>query len=87
MIAYRDIRSIHLEISSLCNANCPLCPRNFHGYPMNGGYPEVNMTLKQAKKIFHPKFITLLNHLLVTGNFGDIVMNPEGPAMLENSQL
>ena len=83
MIAYQDIRSIHLEISSLCNANCPLCPRNFHGYPMNGGYPEVNMTLKQAKKIFHPKFITQLNQLLVNGNFGDIVMNPEGPAILE----
>ena len=51
MILYNDIKDVHLEISSLCNASCPWCPRTFWGYPYNGGYPEVNLTLDHAKKI------------------------------------
>lgn len=78
MIAYKDIRSVHLEISSLCNASCPWCPRNFWGYPYNSGYPETNLTLEQAKKIFKPDFLQQINKIHINGNFGDIVMNPEG---------
>jgi hypothetical protein len=36
VIDYQDIRDVHLEISSLCNASCPWCPRTFWGYPYNG---------------------------------------------------
>ena len=72
-----NIRHIHLEISSLCNARCPLCPRNFHGYPHNDGYEERNLTLDDTKKIFSPKFLQHINEIYINGNFGDIVMNPE----------
>lgn len=72
-----DIRHIHLEISSLCNARCPLCPRNFHGYPYNDGYEERNLTLADTKKIFSPKFLQHINEVNINGNFGDIVMNPQ----------
>ena len=77
MIAYENIRDVHLEISTLCNAICPLCPRNFHGYPFNDGYPEVNLTLENAKRIFSVDFIKQLTTLRINGNYGDIVMNPE----------
>ena len=53
MYKLSDIRDIHLEISSLCNARCPLCPRNFHGYPYNDGYIERNLTLDDVKKILN----------------------------------
>jgi MoaA/NifB/PqqE/SkfB family radical SAM enzyme len=74
---YRDIRILHLEISSLCNAECPLCPRNFNGYPLNTDYIEHNMTLAECKKIFVPQFVQQLTEILINGNFGDMVMNPE----------
>jgi MoaA/NifB/PqqE/SkfB family radical SAM enzyme len=77
MIAYQDIREVHLEISTLCNAACPQCPRNFNGYPQNDGYPEVNMTLEMVKRIFPQEFLSRLNRILINGNFGDMVMNPE----------
>lgn len=77
MIAYKDIREVHLEISSECNASCPLCPRNLYGYPHNGGYPEHSMTLDEAKHIFPVHFVKQLDQLLINGNFGDIVMNSE----------
>ncbi len=78
MIAYREIRDVHLEIASLCNARCPWCPRNFWGYPYNGGYPETYLSLKQAKTIFLPQFLQQLVSIRINGNFGDIVMNPDG---------
>lgn len=83
MISYQDIRDVHLELSTLCNASCPWCPRTFWGYPYNGGYPEVSMTLDQSKKIFSRNFLTQLTSIRVNGNFGDIVMNPDGADIIE----
>lgn len=83
MIDYQDIRDVHLEISSLCNASCSWCPRTFWGYPYNGGYPETNLSLTQAQHIFGPEFLQQLTSIRINGNFGDIVMNPDGPAIVE----
>jgi MoaA/NifB/PqqE/SkfB family radical SAM enzyme len=83
MIAYNEIRDVHLEISSLCNARCPLCPRNFKGYPYNDGYTETNLTLAQCQHIFTPKFLKQLTCIRINGNFGDAVMNPETPKIIE----
>lgn len=83
MIEYKEIRSVHLEISSFCNASCPWCPRNFWGFPYNAGYPESNLTLDQAKKIFQPDFLQQLVKIEVNGNFGDIVMNPDGHKIIK----
>ena len=83
MISFEEIRDVHLEISSLCNAACPLCPRNFRGYPHNDGYPEANMTLAQVQQIFDPNFVSQLTRIYLNGNFGDIVMNPETPDIVE----
>lgn len=83
MINYQDIRNVHLEIASLCNASCPWCPRNFWGYPHNGGYPETYMTLAQAQQIFSKDFLSQLTSIDINGNFGDIVMNPEGADIVE----
>jgi MoaA/NifB/PqqE/SkfB family radical SAM enzyme len=78
MAAYKfsEIRKVHLEISSKCNASCSLCPRTAFGYPYNNGYIEHNMTVDEAQKIFSISFIKQLNELLINGNFGDAVANP-----------
>lgn len=83
MIAYQDIRDVHLEPATLCNAKCPWCPRNFWGYPFNGGYPETYLSLDQAKIIFSPQFLKQLESIEINGNFGDIVMNPDGADIVE----
>lgn len=83
MYKIEDISHIHLEISSRCNASCPLCPRNFYGYPFNDGYIERDLTLSEVKKIFSPVFIKQLHTLYVNGNFGDLVMNPESEEIIE----
>lgn len=83
MISYDEIRDVHLEIATLCNARCPWCPRNFWGYPFNGGYPETYLSLDHVKKIFDKKFLNQLNSIRINGNFGDIVMNPEGENIIK----
>ena len=72
-----DIRHLHVELSSLCNASCPLCPRNLKGYPFNNGYREHNMTLSEAQQIFRPEFLQQLTGITINGNFGDALMNPD----------
>lgn len=83
MISYDTIRDVHLEISTLCNASCPWCPRNFWGYPYNSGYPELYLTLENAQKIFQPTFLSQLTSIRINGNLGDIVMNPDGLKIVE----
>lgn len=83
MISYDAIRDVHLEISSKCNAACPWCPRTFWGYTYNGGYPETYMTRADAEKIFDNSFLNQLESIRINGNFGDIVMNPEGPDVVD----
>jgi MoaA/NifB/PqqE/SkfB family radical SAM enzyme len=83
MINYNDIRDVHLEISTLCNASCPWCPRTFWGHPYNGGYPELNFSLDHAKQIFNHEFLNQLTSLHINGNYGDIMMNPEGADIVE----
>jgi MoaA/NifB/PqqE/SkfB family radical SAM enzyme len=41
------------------------------------------MTLDQCRKIFHPGFVKQLTSVRVNGNFGDIMMNPEGADIVE----
>ena len=78
MIKYNEIESVHLELSSMCNANCPGCPRNYYGYPYNDGYVEKNLTLRNVQAIFRDlDFLRQLKRIRVEGNFGDFVSNNE----------
>jgi MoaA/NifB/PqqE/SkfB family radical SAM enzyme len=78
-----SIKHLHLELSSLCNARCPFCPRNLNGYPYNFGYKETNISLADIKKIFLPQTIESLEQILINGNFGDFVMNPQSVEIIE----
>jgi len=77
-----QVQHVHLEISSRCNAACPLCPRNFYGYPYNDGYVEHDMTLEEAQRIFSKEFLCQINEIYINGNFGDAVMNPHTVSIL-----
>lgn len=78
MVDYKSIKSVHLEISSRCNASCPLCPRNISGYDTDLGFPLHDMSLAEAKTIFSPEFLLQLDNILINGNFGDFVTARDG---------
>jgi len=78
MINYKDIRSVHFEISTRCNSTCPDCPRNFRGVDLVDTYPVTDMSLADAKRVFTVDFLQQLNHITINGNFGDFVTARDG---------
>lgn len=83
MYTYAEIKQVHLELSSICNARCPGCPRNFYGYPNNDGFVERNMTLPEIKKIFSKGVLAQIQRIRINGNFGDFVSNNESPEIIK----
>jgi MoaA/NifB/PqqE/SkfB family radical SAM enzyme len=83
MLALSNIRSIHLELTTACNARCPSCPRNVAGYQHNDGYPECDLTLSQIQTILSTEFLRQINHIYISGNFGDFLMNPQSIEILQ----
>lgn len=74
MYDYKDIKSIHLEVTQNCQANCPMCDRNMNGQGIN---PHINLselTLKDCKLIFEPSFIAQLDTMYMCGNLGDPII-------------
>ena len=66
------VNLLHLEVSNLCNAACPCCPRFFENSP------NVTKTLKLGYisyetfvEWFPVEFLNKVNFLLFCGNHGD----------------
>lgn len=77
MIDYKDIRSLHIEASSHCNASCPTCPRNYHGGPTYPWFEKKYLSLADHKKFFPSEFAQKQKLILYCGNYGDPSLNPE----------
>jgi MoaA/NifB/PqqE/SkfB family radical SAM enzyme len=75
MYNYSDIRQIHLELSSYCQAKCPMCARNFHGGETNPLLIENDLDLEKFKKIIPKELLSQLNSIYFCGNYGDPLLN------------
>ena len=69
--------TLHIELSTKCNASCPMCSRNNGGYGENEKIKIENMTLEVVQQNMPNELIAHLKRLIVCGNFGDPLMNPE----------
>jgi MoaA/NifB/PqqE/SkfB family radical SAM enzyme len=74
MLFYNEIKIIHLEITSKCNARCPQCPRNINGGITNPNLPLTELYLDHIKKLLLPNFIKQLDELFMCGNYGDPIV-------------
>jgi MoaA/NifB/PqqE/SkfB family radical SAM enzyme len=83
MYSYADIRQVHLEISTRCNAACPDCPRNLRGVDGIVKFPLHDMSLSEAKRIFTTAFLGQLQSILINGNLGDFVTASEGLEIIQ----
>ena len=71
MYKYSELRIVHLEITSKCNASCPMCLRNICGGSINPQLPLAELSLTDIKKIFPASFIKQLQKIYMCGNYGD----------------
>ncbi|MDB4941464.1 MAG: hypothetical protein JWP97_998 [Labilithrix sp.] len=71
MYRYDDLREVHLELTTRCNASCPQCPRNLSGGPVNPALPLTELGLEDVRTIFTGDFVRRLRKLYACGNYGD----------------
>jgi hypothetical protein len=66
---------LHIELSTHCNAACPLCIRYYaHTDIVRPDMPLVSISLETFKKYFSVDFIKNLNKILYCGTRGDPIM-------------
>lgn len=75
MIAYEDIRIVHVEASSRCNSQCPMCSRyTGHGF-VQPDLIEGDLTADTFYKLFTKEFSGQLEHVYFSGVYGDPCLN------------
>lgn len=74
MYKFTDIRDVHLELTSKCQARCPMCPRRINGGVMNPLVELEEISLEEFKAWFPVGFIKQLDSLFMCGNLGDPII-------------
>jgi MoaA/NifB/PqqE/SkfB family radical SAM enzyme len=74
MYNYFEINEIHLELTSKCQANCPMCARNIQGGISNPWVVESEITIDQFRDWFDKDFVKQLKKLYMCGNLGDPII-------------
>lgn len=52
MFKFNELKTVHLEISTRCQASCPMCPRNWHGGQENPYLQIADWTYDEFVKVF-----------------------------------
>ncbi len=71
MYRFEEVREVHLELTTRCNAACPQCPRNLSGGPVNPALPLTELSIADVRAILPPEFVGQLRKLYACGNYGD----------------
>ena len=74
MYSYSNIKEVHLEVTSKCQARCPMCPRRVNGGILNPLIELEEITLEQFKEWFPVSFVKQLDKLFMCGNLGDPII-------------
>ena len=60
MLKLSEIRRVHIELTTRCNARCPMCMRNYRGLDYNSGYPDTELYLADIQHIFNQQILEQL---------------------------
>ena len=71
MLKLSEINCVHIELTTKCNARCPMCMRNYRGVDYNSGYPDAELTLENIQHILTPAILKTIDHVNFNGNLGD----------------
>ena len=77
MFNFNELKSVHLEISTRCQASCPMCPRNFHSGQENPNLKIADWTYEEFLQVFDQHTLDQLTSIYFCGNFGDPIMNDD----------
>jgi len=84
MLKLADIRQVQIELTTRCNARCPMCMRNYRGMDYNSGYPDTELSLQDIQHICQPAFLKQLTRgISFNGNLGDFGAAKDGLEIVE----
>ena len=72
-----NIKEIHIEPTSLCNAECPQCARNILGTGLNPNIRLGSLSIDWFKETFTRDNITNIDKIFFCGNVGDPCATPD----------
>lgn len=75
MFKFKELKTIHLEISNNCQASCPMCLRNINGGLENPLLKLTDWTIDDFKTIMNPQVLLQIETFYLCGTFGDPMMN------------
>ena len=87
MYNIEDIKTLHLEITSRCQASCPMCARNIQGGVENPFMTVTEISLEQFKEWFPINFIKQLDRVYMCGNLGDPIIAKDTLEIFEYIRL
>lgn len=70
VLNYSKIRGVHIELTTKCNACCPMCARNYKGKTRDK-LPLVELNLEKCQRILTADFLKQIELVSVCGVFGD----------------
>lgn len=78
------VRLLHIELSSHCNAACPLCPRFLNATrQVRTDLRLKSISLKEFKKWFPPEILRDMSRIMYSGTHGDPMMAKDGMAIFK----
>lgn len=83
MLKLSEIRCVHVELTTRCNARCPMCMRNYRGVDYNSGYPDTELTLDNIQHILTPEILKTIDHVNFNGNLGDFSLAKDGAEIVQ----
>lgn len=71
MQAVSDIKTVHIELTDKCQAQCPMCARNFNGGKTRPFIKNTEIDIENFKEWFPKDFLSQLTNFYSCGNYGD----------------
>lgn len=69
-----NLKALHIEMSSKCNASCPMCARNISGPTINPKLPLAELSISDIKNFLQPKLLSQFEHIMFCGVYGDPII-------------
>jgi MoaA/NifB/PqqE/SkfB family radical SAM enzyme len=77
MFSYYKTDEYQIEITSLCNAACPQCPRNNFGEGINPYMPLTSISREVLDQTFPAELVQRLRQVFFCGSYGDPIAHTD----------
>jgi hypothetical protein len=74
-IDIKNIKEVDFELSSICNAGCPVCKRRRDGHFSE--FKQTYWSLEEVQRVFDIEILENIEVLSICGNMGDAMGNPD----------